>query len=155
MKDIANYWLEKLAFGFAYETKYPQDVLSVRYEDILTDTENTVKKITNFIKIEYEATMLEANGLIVPEYTKHQHKLVGKQIDKSRVEAWKTALSPREIELFEYNTRYMLQLLNYDRLFIKPRGERTYERILPILNQKYLKFTTRWKERLNNIFHIK
>jgi len=147
MQDIANFWLAKLAYGFAYERKYPQNILSVRYEDILENTENTIKKITDFIGIEYESSMLEANGLIVPSYTKHQHELVGQKADKSRINAWEKVLSKREIELFEYRTRNMLHLLDYHTLFVKPRGEKQHERIRFALTQKYKKFISKWEKR--------
>nr|WP_269472908.1 sulfotransferase [Sulfurovum indicum] len=148
MYDIANFWLTKLAYGFAYERKYPQDILSVRYEDILENTENTIKKITDFIGIDYEPNMLEANGLIVPTYTKHQHELVGQKADKSRIKAWAKTLSEREIELFEYKTRNMLHLLGYQTLFAKPGREKRHERITFVLTQKYKRFLNKWKKRL-------
>lgn len=148
MQDIANHWLKKLAYGFAYETRYPEDILSVRYEELLLNTEETVKKITDFTGIKYEENMLAANGLIVPSYTKHQHELVGKQADKSRINAWEKTLSKREIELFEYRTRNMLHLLDYHTLFSRPRGEKQRERILFALTQKYKKFINKWKKRL-------
>jgi len=148
MQDIANHWLKKLAYGFAYEARYPKDILSVRYEDLLLDTEVTVKKITDFAGIEYEQNMLDANGLIVPSYTKHQHELVGKKADQSRIRAWEKTLSKREIEIFEYATRNMLHLLDYNTIFSRPRGEKKRERIIFILDQKYKKFITKWKKRL-------
>ncbi len=146
MQDITHFWLKELAHGFAYETKYPEDVLSVQYEDLILETEMTVKKITDFIGIEYEKNMLDANGLIVPEFTKHQHKLVGQKADKSRIEAWKKVLSKREIELFEYKTKNMLNLLGYDTLFTKSRKEKRYERILFPLKYKYIKYMNKLKK---------
>lgn len=148
MQNIANFWLKELAHGFAYEAKYPESVLSLRYEDLLLDTEATVKKVTDFIGIAYEEEMLNANGLIVPEFTKHQHKLVGQKADKSRIEAWKNALSKREIELLEYRTKNMLQFLGYDTLFENPTREKRYERLLFPLKYKYIKYLNKLKKRL-------
>ncbi len=148
MHDIANHWLKKLAYGFACEAKYPQDILSIHYEDLLSDTETAVKKITNFVGIKYEKNMLNANGLIVPEYTKHQHKLVGQKADTSRMEAWKKTLTGREIELFEYETKNMLNFLGYETLFSKPRGEKKHERLIFAIKHKYKKIISKWKKRL-------
>jgi len=148
MKNMAIYWLKKLALGFAYEVKYPKDVLSIRYEDLLNDTETTVKQITDFVDIKYEKNMLEANGLIVPEYTKHQHGLVGKKANKERINAWEKTLSKREIELFEHETKNMLDLLGYDTLFLKTKKEKKYERILFRLKYNYIRFMNKRKKTL-------
>jgi len=148
MKNIASHWLKSLAYGFAYEAKYPEDVLSVKYEDLLSDTKTTVKKITDFIGLEYENNMLQANGLIVPEYTKHQHGLVGKKADKARINAWEKTLTKREIELFEHETKNMLDLLEYDRLFIETKKEKRYERILFKIKYKYVRFMNKRKKHL-------
>lgn len=148
MHDIANHWLKKLAYGFVYEAKYPKDVLSIRYEDLLSDTETAVKKITDFIGIKYEENMLNANGLIVPEYTKHQHQLVGQKADKSRIEAWQKTLSNREIELFEYEAKNMLNLLGYKTFFSKPKGEKKHERIVFAIKHKYQKVINKWRKHL-------
>lgn len=148
MNGMANHWLKRLAYGFAYKAKYPKDVLSIRYEDLLLDTERTVKEITDFIGIEYEKNMLNANGLIVPEFTKHQHKLVGKKADKSRMQAWKKTLSNREIEIFEQKTNNMLNFLGYETLFENPRKENKLEFVKFLIIYKYKKITNKLKKHL-------
>ena len=148
VQDIAKFWLKKLAFGFAYEIKYPKDILSIKYESLLNDTEATVKQITDFIGIGYEKNMLEANGMIVPEYTKYQHELVGTKANKARINAWEQTLSRREIELFEYETKNMLNLLGYDKFFKDAKKEKIYERIPFIIKYRYIRSMNKWKKRL-------
>ncbi len=145
VQDAARFWLKKLAFGFAYEIKYPKDILSIKYESLLNDTEITIKQITDFMGIEYEKNMLEANGMIVPEYTKHQHALVGTKANKARINAWEKNLSRREIELFEYETKNMLNLLGYNTFFEDAKKEKIYERIPFIIKYRYIRFINKWK----------
>lgn len=146
MKNMATYWLKKLALGFAYEVRYPNDVLSIKYEDLLTDTETTVKKVTDFIGIGYEENMLKADGLIVPQYTKHQHTLVGKKASTDRIHAWQKNLSKREIELFERESKNMLNLLGYNILFPNAKRENRYERILYRIKYNYIRFMNKRKK---------
>jgi len=147
MLDMSNYWLKKLAYGFAYESKYPKDILSIRYEDLVSNTQITVTKITDFLGIKYEASMLNANGLIVPESTKHQHELVGQKADKSKIRSWEKTLSKREIEIFEYETKNMLNLLGYNTVFSNPKRARLHERIIFALEHRYIRLKYKWNNR--------
>lgn len=143
MRSISRFWIKKLAYGYASAAKYPQDILSVKYEDILLDTETSIKKMTDFLGMEYEKEMLDANGLIVPKNKKYQHKLVGKKADQSRVRMWEKNLSKREIEIFEYETNHMLTLLGYEMLFSRPRKARYHERLLSYLGARRVKLVNK------------
>jgi len=119
--ESACHWMKKIAFGFAAEVKYPDEVMMIRYEDILEDPESAARKMCRFIGIDFEARMLKADGMVVPSYTRHQHELVGAQPTQSKADSWRTKLSAREIEIFEYETGRMLQFLGYPRLYEEPR----------------------------------
>ena len=53
----------------------------------------------------------------VNAYTRDQHRQVGSAPDPGRAHAWRSELSPREIELFENRTRDLLWALGYELLF--------------------------------------
>jgi len=129
MPDMARFWISRVASGLAAECRYPDSVISIKYEDIVTDTENSLKRISNFIGIEYEDSMIEANGFILPEYTKEQHKLVGKRADSSRVNRWREELTQREIEIFEHYAKDILRILGYTPIYKNPKRERRIDRI--------------------------
>ena len=51
-------WNNSIKLDKKYKKKYPENYTSVRYEDLLQDHENTIKKICNFLNIEFNTNML-------------------------------------------------------------------------------------------------
>src|SRR5262245_14756673 len=98
----AHEWVEMVGHGLAAEARFgPSRVARVRYEDLLQEPEVTLRRVCEFLGIEYQPRMLRADGFEVPEYTRDQHRLVGKPLDAGRVDAWRRALSARQVEIFE------------------------------------------------------
>jgi hypothetical protein len=110
----AHWWLERVSFGMAAESCYSGKVLRVGYEDLVSDTAGTMKRVCSFLGIDYDSQMEKADGFIVPPYIARQHSLVGKPPDKSRLDAWKRQLTPRQVEIFEYYSGDMLSYLGYE-----------------------------------------
>jgi hypothetical protein len=110
----APWWVEKVAYGLAVETRWPESrITRIRYEDLVQSPEATLKRLCKFLGIDYQSKMARATGFRRPDYTKSQHSLIGKGPDASRISAWKEDLTPRQIELFEYLTRDFLRYLGY------------------------------------------
>ena len=65
--------------------------------------------------------MLCGTGLSIPSYTKVQHSLVGKALDRDRIDAWQQTLTRRQIEIFERLNGSLLEQLGYD-LISSPRS---------------------------------
>ena len=57
--------------------------------------------------------MVEGKGFQVPGFTVNQHALVGKRPDSSRLDAWRSKLKPREIEIIESLAGDTLTRLGY------------------------------------------
>ena len=129
MPDMSSHWLERVSLGLAAELRFPGSVMRVSYEELVTDTENTLRKICSFTDIEYSSDMKNGDGFILPTYTKHQHKLVGSAPDSSRIESWKRELSERETEIFEYGAGNMLRILGYKPVYSNPRRIKQSEKI--------------------------
>ncbi len=75
----------------------------LRYEDLLADPEGQLGALCRFLGEEFDEAMLdrsEAAADIVPT-RKTWHDRVRGDLDPSRIEAWRTALTPSEIGLFE------------------------------------------------------
>lgn len=114
----ALWWAAQVGYGLAAELHWGRDrVQRVRYEDVVTDPENTLRSICSHLEIEYQPEMAKGTGLKVPEYTARQHALVGKGLDARRVHAWRDRLTPRQIEIFERTTGDLLQCLGYEPMF--------------------------------------
>ena len=146
----ASSWANKIQFGFRVEELYGSErVKRVGYEDVVLDPEETMKEICAFLEIAYEPAMIEGGGFKVPSYTARQHQLVGKGPVADRVEAWKTSLTRREIEIFENIAGTYLRQLGYALHYGAAARKITFpEKILFMLKHRYRKrFTNRLRRR--------
>jgi hypothetical protein len=121
----AAWWAERLSFGLAAEHALPKKVHRVRYEDLVQKPTETLCRLCDALEIQFEEQMVESKGFRVPEYTIHQHQLVGRPPDRARVEAWRKELDGRDVEVFEYLAGDLLQSLGYEPIFDTPE---TYTR---------------------------
>ncbi|WP_375490370.1 sulfotransferase [uncultured Jatrophihabitans sp.] len=75
----------------------------LRYEDLLADPRGELTALCGFLEESFDEAMLDfasAAGDIVPE-RKTWHQLTRSGLDTSRVDAWRTSLTPAEIGLIE------------------------------------------------------
>jgi len=115
VREAAFYWTRIMGFGFSASACFgPEKIYNVHYEDLVTNSEQTMREICKFIGIDFHSDMLNSKGLKVPKFTQKQHSLVGEQPKQSRVTAWRESLSPREIEIFESLTHDLLRYLGYE-----------------------------------------
>jgi hypothetical protein len=75
-----------------------QQILEVRYEDLVTDLERTVRQICNFLGEEFEPAMLNWDGLrdLVPERERHIHGKLGQPLSRDAIAVWRRKLSAME-----------------------------------------------------------
>jgi hypothetical protein len=114
----AEWWSRRVCMGAAAEVKYgPARVMRVRYEDLVLAPEKTLREACHFTGMEFMDSMIEGRGFVVPAYTKRQHSLVGSRPDRGRTTEWRTKLTPREIELFEYRCGDVLKYFDYEPVY--------------------------------------
>ncbi|MFD0931996.1 sulfotransferase family protein [Psychroflexus salinarum] len=115
---LSQLWIEYTAAFFAVQRLYPNRVCLIKYEDIIKTPSTQVKKLCDFIEIEYRNSLLEeGSGFKVPDYTFSQHALVGKALDKSRINKWKNELQKQDIKIIESQCDAILNALGYENLF--------------------------------------
>jgi hypothetical protein len=88
----------------------------LRYEDLLTDPRAELGALCRFLGEEFDEAMLDYTGAardIVPA-RKSWHARTRGSLDPNRIEAWRTALQPREIGLFETVARRELLRNGYE-----------------------------------------
>lgn len=56
-------WRESVRLGAANKAQYPDRYLVIKYEDLILDQENVVKQMCEFLGLEFEAQILEFEGL--------------------------------------------------------------------------------------------
>lgn len=110
----AGWWMESIAPGLAAEMALPSDrVLRVRYEDLVGNTEQTMESVASFLGIGFDSKLIEGGGYRPPRHAQQQHALVDKPPSESRIEAWRTKLDPKDIQIFESSTGDLLEFLGY------------------------------------------
>jgi hypothetical protein len=116
--DAAQYWMARCAPGLAAESRLGRDrVLRVRYEDLVSETEATLRRVVSFAGLEYESGMAQGTGLRPGAYSQQQHRLVGTPPNPSRVDHWRRTLTPRQVEVFEAEAGDFLGSLGYQPLY--------------------------------------
>ena len=110
----AEFWLARCALGLAAELDAgPEQVLRVRYEDVLMHPESSLRRIAAFAGLEYEPAMAGGGGQRPSPYHQRQHQLVGEPPDPSRAERWQQVFTPRQVEIFEAEAGELLEILGY------------------------------------------
>ena len=101
----ASRYAKDTALGLALEREHPERVLRVRYEDLVTDLEPVIRKVCDFLAIDFEASMLDPDQelLLTPaEREAGHHRNVSKPVDAAFVEKWKSELTAAEVALVEH-----------------------------------------------------
>jgi hypothetical protein len=111
--SAARRWAKRLAYGLAAESRWPEKVIRVRYEDLVQDPPTVLQHLCEALSINYDPAMCRATGFQVPKYTAQQHALIGRAPDPARVHAWEKQLTSRQIEIFESITSELLESLGY------------------------------------------
>jgi len=114
--SAGKWWVDEVGHGCAAELRFPDRVIRVHYEDLVSDPGATLGKLCEFVGMQFSRKMLDANALPIPVYTKHQHLLVGTPPDTRRIAAWRAKLSDRQVQLFEHYAGDMLNILGYERI---------------------------------------
>ncbi|KKO20130.1 MAG: sulfotransferase [Candidatus Brocadia sp.] len=171
LADISLEWNECVLNGMLAERYFgPDRVMTVRYEDLVSDPKKTLLTICNYLKINYEESMLQyyaSSDAQTASNIKH-HGNVAKPIFSDSVGGYKKTLKQdqrKALELYMWNT---LMTYGYDLEFDFMPPPPRYRRYLAllhswvnlILRSTLLKFTRRiWaphkKIEANNVLREK
>lgn len=111
-REAARWWLGRVAAGLAAESAYPERVHRVHYEDVVRDADAALGPVADAVGLGLRAAEPGPSG--VPAYTRAQHRLVGSAPDPARIAAWRTTLTPAQIEMVESEVGDCLALLGYE-----------------------------------------
>jgi spore maturation protein CgeB len=107
-------WLFEVSEQKRFMRENPQQVLLLRYEDIIKDTSQEIKKICHHLQLEFEPEMLEYY-LQKAQYKKNKSNInTNKEPDASFAEKWKQELSKHEIDIIEHLANEQLISNDYD-----------------------------------------
>ena len=112
----ARRWLRDTLDGEKLAEDYPGDVLAIRYEDLVSDPDSTLRQVCAFLGLDFEPALLEYHTTGTAEYSGYYtqiHENLNAAPDPSRIEAWRKHLSPREVALIESICGEMMLALGY------------------------------------------
>jgi hypothetical protein len=133
--NYESHFASSLAYRWKYYNKliekskssYPDIFYTIRYEDLVDDPAIQMKKLCDFVGIEYQPEMLEfykAKDKILSAYpieivNKHQKSLFN-PINKSSVNSWEKKLSEKQVKNAECVCGKFAENYNYKRKYKKP-----------------------------------
>ncbi|MCD4747218.1 MAG: sulfotransferase, partial [Bacteroidales bacterium] len=121
---ISDIWRKSQKKIFVLKEKYPDSIISFRYEDFVKDPEQHLKKICGFLKIDYvpavlnytnkEEELKKANELKVSDVF---HGNLFKPITADNVEKWKHKMTKRDIARADFYVGKYVELSGYQRQY--------------------------------------
>jgi len=108
-------WKLKLDFiERSIKTIPASNMLLVRYEDLLTQPNESLQKICNFLSIDFEEDMLRFHQSSNKYIGKHHSDLIFKAIDDSNITKWKKLLTQNEIDMYQFVAGKSLKKYGYE-----------------------------------------
>lgn len=112
--EAADYWSSQVALGLAAaDHEGEARVATVRFEDVVRQPGPTLAALCDRLGVPFDEAMLHRRDYRVQAYTADQHALVSRPPDPARTTAWRTTLTPRQVEIFEARTGELLRYLGY------------------------------------------
>ncbi len=113
----AHQWRDAVVAGDAASARYGDDVLTLRYEDLVSRPEIEVERICRFAGIPFEASMLEADADAQSRVAAGQEQWfagLSESINVGSVGRWRTTMSRRDQALFTSIAGGALRRHGYD-----------------------------------------
>jgi len=113
----ARSWATAIRQGREAADRYPDRVVTVRYEDLVTDPEPEVARVCDFLELEFSPDMLAIEKTDRSKVVEDQagwFTNVWAGITTAAVGKWRTELTPRQVGVFESVAGEELRALGYE-----------------------------------------
>lgn len=110
---FGSWWPHYVNAGLSLQNALPDRVLLIRYEDLLKDPQSTLKKICQFLALQFSLALISGQRYRSPQHSLSQHALVGKPPAAERAHAWQQELSARDQAHIESVCGPLMQKLGY------------------------------------------
>ncbi|MBR9921791.1 MAG: sulfotransferase [Bacteroidetes bacterium] len=112
-----QYWKDINGLGLYYRNLMPENRFRIlKYEDLLTQPEESIKEICAFLKIPFEAEILDLDR---SEATGSKDSYVQSSIRADKLEAWRKTLGEKDIRKIESICADTMEALDYPRDIFK------------------------------------
>jgi len=118
----SRHWAERLQQALIVESAEADNCYRVRYEDLITHPEKTLRQLCEFIEFPFDKAMINGGGLAVPEFTRTQHNLVGQAPKAEKSNQWRKKMSQQDLRDFESYplSHLLLEKMGYQNEFSHP-----------------------------------
>jgi len=82
------------------KNKFPEQVLLIKYEDLVTSPEKHYKNICTFLELDFEQSVL-STAKIKKEFQPKHHTSLEEKINTKHIKEWETELSVEQIKICE------------------------------------------------------
>lgn len=113
----AHFWARGIDLGVTAEKRHGARVLTIRYEDLVTDPATHVERLCAFLGLAFEPDMLAIEHTDSSKVLKDQagwFTNVWAGINRSAVGKWKTEMSPRQQRVFDQVAGPQLERMGYE-----------------------------------------
>jgi hypothetical protein len=118
LHDNAREWIEAMDYNSRWvNSPLSSRILQVRYEDLVSNTEMTIRKICDFLGEKFEPQMLSWHDRVdalVPVREREIHRRLKQTPGSDDVSRWKREMSKREILIAEAFMGRHLRALGYE-----------------------------------------
>lgn len=147
----ARRWLRDMGAGVKLKAAYPDDVFLLRYEDLISAPEDSLRQVCAFLGIDFELPMLEYYKTGTAEYSGYYaqiHEKLNEAPDKSRIDAWRKHMTPPQIAVVESVCGDLMESLGYRRESSRPADpgylrHLKRERLFGLVRQVWHNYATR------------
>ena len=124
LHDNTEEWVRAMKYQRRWERSELRNfILHIRYEDLVLDTEATLRKICEFLGEKFEAQMLAWERNVdaqIPEIERKYHKKLKLKVGSEGIARWKREMGPRETFVAEAFMGAQLTHLGYERRYPSP-----------------------------------
>lgn len=128
-------WNKEVNLQLEFARKYPNNVLTLLYENLVTDMETELKKLCSFLHIPFEHKMLSYHEAKAELESNKQNVNTLKAPSRQITEKWKTELSKSDIYVVTSICGKILQKLGYVDTYAQLKLS-AFRRLYYILHQK-------------------
>jgi hypothetical protein len=116
--ERANFdWTRAMAKRREYlQSPYAKFILDIRYENLITELEATIREVCRFLGEDFELTMLDFQHrtTLVPARERHIHDKLSQPISRDAIEVWRRKLNMAECFAVEACLHNDLRQLGYE-----------------------------------------
>lgn len=111
----ARRWLKDVQAGLALKARYPDAVLEIHYEALVSQPEETLHQVAAFLDIPYDPQMLQYQDSAQDynQYFSSIHSNLRKPPTAERMDAWRKVISPIDTAMIEQICMPLMQQLGY------------------------------------------